>query len=87
MIYAPSLGGLRLRPLGAAGSKPRRAPAAALPPVSAAGAPLAVLAIHRLVHRCEIFWNESRVQPYSRSRVTVGREGISRVPRRSLAPW
>jgi len=41
--------------------------------------------IHRLAHRCEIFWNASRVQPYSRSRVTVGREGISRVPRRSLA--
>ncbi len=35
--------------------------------------------IHRLAHRCEIFWNESRVQPYSRSRVTVGREGIFRV--------
>jgi len=36
--------------------------------------------IHRLAQRCEIFWNASRVQPYSRSRVTVGREGISRVP-------
>jgi len=36
--------------------------------------------IHRLAHRCEIFWNASRVQPYSRSRVTVGREGITRVP-------
>ncbi len=27
-----------------------------------------------------VFWTESRVQSYSRSRVTVGREGISRVP-------
>jgi len=36
--------------------------------------------IHRLAHRCEIFWTESRVQPYSRSRVTVGREGIPVFP-------
>ncbi len=39
-LSAPSLGGLRSRPLGAAGSKHRRAPAAHLSPESAAGAPL-----------------------------------------------
>jgi hypothetical protein len=40
MIPAPSSGGLRLRPLGAASSKPRRAPAVILCQESAAGAPL-----------------------------------------------
>ncbi len=49
------------------------------------GSNVTVPVIHRIVHRCEIFWNASRVQPYSRSSVPVGREGISRVPRRSLA--
>jgi hypothetical protein len=44
------------------------------------GSNVAMPVIHRLAHRCEIFWNASRVQPYSRSRVAVGREGISRVP-------
>jgi len=41
---------------------------------------LSYAVIHRLAHRCEIFWTESRVQPYSQSKVTAGRERISRVP-------
>ncbi len=57
---------------------------AALPGTSRAcgggGSNVAMPVIHRLAHRCEIFWTESRVQPYSRSRVTVGRERIFRVP-------
>jgi len=48
-------------------------------PACGGGSNVAMPVIHRLAHRCEIFWNESRVQPYSRSRVTVGREGIFRV--------
>jgi len=54
----------------------RRSP----PSVGGRSTPRSTSAVHRLVHRCAIFWNRSRVQPYSRSRVTVGREGISRVP-------